>query len=161
MTDQSTIVDPQTGQQWSLDSLLKKVMELQDNLLKAQEQNILLSAQARDAQDLKNELNDQVQLLMDKSRENKHLHQELSRIAGLMDTQLKELENLKALAADLDHQLKTTQKERDLLSEMLTKAESSARKSPSEDTSAVNAAPANTPNPSTPNAGWLRHLKGK
>jgi hypothetical protein len=162
MTDPSSIVDPKTGQQWDLDSLLKKVMELQDSLLKIQEQNILLSAQAHDAQDLKSELNDQVQLLMDKSRENKHLHQELSRLAGLMDTQLKELESLKAIALDLDHQLKTTQQERDLLAEMLTKAEHNARKAAH--TVKNDSVPVDT-NPvgqfaSNP-GGWLRYLKGK
>jgi chromosome segregation ATPase len=158
MTDHSKIIDPQTGQQWSLEGLLKKVMELQDNLLKVQEQNILLSAQARDAQDLKNELNDQIQLLMDKSRENKHLHQELSRLAELMDSQLKELEGIKALAADLDHQLKTTQQERDLLSEMLTKAEASAKQP---DRTVKTEGGTNILRSITSSTGWLRHLKSK
>jgi hypothetical protein len=158
MTDPSSIVDPQTGRQWNLDSLLKRVVELQDSLLKIQDQNLLLSAQARDAQDLKSELNDQAQLLMDKSRENKHLHQELSRLSGLMDTQLKESENLKALAADLEHQLKTTQQERDLLAEMLTKAEGTVREAITRPVKTGNTTILNT---LATNTGWLRNLKGK
>ncbi len=162
MTKISSTVDPETGKEWNADALLKKVMELQDSLLRIHEQNALLSAQARDAVDLKVELNNQNQLLLDKSRENKHLHQELSRLSGLLELKLKEIEDLKSITTDLQHQLKTTQQERDLLADMLTKAENTVREA-----TRVNTTPKAEGESSTTfmdilksNTSWLRNLKG-
>ncbi len=66
-----------------LSGLIEKVIELQDLLLQSQEKNLVLSAQAReldqvarDAEDMKVELSAQSLLLADKSRENKQLHRE-------------------------------------------------------------------------------------
>lgn len=107
---------------------------MQDALLQAQERNITMSAQVRelerivrDAEDMKIEHDNQTQLLADKTRENKYLHQELSRLSGLLGARLQESDELKATIAELQHQLKTSQSDRDLLAIMLTEAEAAAR----------------------------------
>src|SRR5438874_3403409 len=119
MVETNPIINPVTGRQWDLNSLIEKLLELQDALLQAQEKNITLTAQAReleriarDAEDLKVELANQGQLLADRTRENKHLHQELSRMAGVLDGKMQEAEDCKSMITDLQHQLKTCQSER-------------------------------------------------
>ncbi len=128
-------ISPTTARTWDIPSLMARVLELQEELLQAQEKNLVLSAQtrelervARDAEDLKAELTAQGLLLADKSRENKHLHQELSRVTAVLDVKLNEVEELRAAAADIQQQLKMRESERDLLAVMLNEAESAQRR---------------------------------
>ncbi len=141
-------------------NLMERVVELQDELLQSQEKNLLLSAQtrelervARDAEDMKAELTAQGLLLADKSRENKHLHQELSRVTGVLDVKLNEVEELRAAVTDLGQQLKMRESERDLLAVMLNEAENAQRRA---EESYING----TKDQST-NTGWLRPFKPK
>jgi chromosome segregation ATPase len=152
--DTNRLINPVTGRQWDLQSLIEKLLELQDALLQAQERNITLTAQtrelervARDHDDMKIDMENQAALLADKSRENKYLHQELSRMSGVLSNKLLEAEELKAQIADLQHQLKTCQSERDLLAIMLTEAENAARQGGRDSK--------NTDN------NWIKYLKGK
>jgi hypothetical protein len=153
----STFSQPtQSTKKWDVNSLLEKVAELQDLLVQAQERNLLLSAQtrelervARDADDLKAELNAQGLLLADKTRENKLLHQELSKVTTVLDVKLQEAEELRTAATDLQHQLKTRESERDLLAVMLNEAENDRRRAENEPTQGKDG------------QGWLRHFKGK
>jgi hypothetical protein len=122
---ETTPTTPATATQkknWDLNSLLEKVLELQELLVASQESNLLLSAQtrelervARDTDDLKSELTTQNLMLADKSRENKWLHQELTRVTTLLDTKLHENERLLATVTDTQHQLRTRESERDAL----------------------------------------------
>jgi hypothetical protein len=153
MVETNRLVNPVTGRQWDLNSLIEKLLELQDALLQAQEKNITLTAQAReleriarDHEDTKVDLENQAALLADKSRENKYVHQELSRMSGVLSNKLMEVEELKNQILDLQHQLKTCQSERDLLAIMLTEAENAQRSG--KDTGGKD-------------ANWLKHLKGK
>lgn len=157
-------INPVTGRQWDLNSLIEKLLELQDTLLQAQERNIMLTAQAReleriarDAEDLKGEIANQGQLLDDKSRENKYIHQELSRMASILDAKVQEVEDLKAIINDLQHQLKTCQQERDLLAVMLTEAEAKAKgqAGPQQGLSEGGQTEGGS------EGGWLPFLKGK
>lgn len=153
----STVSQPtQSAKKWDVNSLLEKVTELQDLLVQAQERNLLLSAQtrelervARDADDLKAELNAQGLLLADKTRENKLLHQELSKVTTVLDVKLQEAEELRTAVTDLQHQLKTRESERDLLAVMLNEAENDRRRAENQDATGGK------------DAGWLRHFKGK
>ena len=118
-----------------LSGLIEKVIELQDLLLQSQEKNLVLSAQAReldqvarDAEDMKVELSAQSLLLADKSRENKQLHQELSRVTSLLDVKLTELEELKSAALDLGQQVRARESERDRLAVMLNELETAQRR---------------------------------
>lgn len=127
--------------------------------MQSQEKNLMLSAQlrelermARDGDDLKAELLNQGLLLTDKSRENKQLHQELSRITGLLEQKLQEVEELRSSVVELGHQLKTREQERDLLAVMLNEAENVQRRQQAQET-IVEA------NKDTP--GWLKAFKGK
>lgn len=167
MVDTNPTINPVTGRQWDLNSLIEKLLELQDALLQAQERNLMLTAQAReleriarDGEDLKAELANQGTLLSDKSRENKHLHQELSRMASVLDAKMQEVEDLKTVIADVQHQLKTCQQERDLLAVMLTEAEALARQSRRGEPGGDNQA-----YPSKDTAGqqtsWLNRFKGR
>ncbi len=167
MVEANPMINPLTGRQWDLNSLMQKLLEIQEQLLQSQELNITLTAQAReleriarDAEDLKIELNNQGQLLADKSRENKHLHQELSRMAGLMEAKNQDSEELKAATAEIQHQLKTCQSERDLLAVMLTDAENAVRTARHGDaTTDANSGQSQVkPEPTT---GWLKYLKPK
>lgn len=142
-----------------VNTLTAKVLELQEALVQSQEKNLMLSAQlrelermARDGDDLKAELLNQGLLLSDKSRENKQLHQELSRITGLLEQKLQEVEELRSSALELGQQLKTREQERDLLAVMLNEAENLQRRQQAQDT--VNEASKDTP-------GWLKAFKGK
>jgi len=146
----------QSAKKWDINSLLEKVAELQDLLVQAQERNLLLSAQtrelervARDAEDLKAELNAQGLLLADKTRENKLLHQELSKVTTVLDVKLQEAEELRTAVTDLQHQLKTRESERDLLAVMLNEAENDRRRAENHEITQKDG------------AGWLRHFKGK
>src|SRR6202789_750159 len=139
-------------------SLTAKVLELQEALVQSQEKNLMLSAQlrelermARDGEDLRSELINQGLLLTDKSRENKQLHQELTRITSVLEQKLQDVEELGASVVDLQHQFKNAQAERDLLAVMLNEAENAQRRQQASDDS--NAA-RDTP-------GWLRAFKGK
>ena len=168
MADANPIINPVTGRQWDFNSLIEKLLELQDALLQAQERNLMLTTQARelervnrDAEDLKAELSNQGTLLTDKSRENKHLHQELSRMAGMLETKMQELEDLKSLIMDIQHQLKTCQQERDLLSGMLIEAESAARQSRRAEVPGEPTAYPQTSKEPQREAGWLNRFKGK
>lgn len=132
--DNNKTINPLTGRQWDLNSLIEKLLELQDALLQSQEKIITLSAQirelermVRDAEDLRAANENQVQLLADKTRENKFLHQELSRLSSIMSSKLQESDELKFVIQDLQHQLKSSQSDRDLLAIMLTEAENNAR----------------------------------
>ena len=134
MVETNRLINPITGRQWDLQSLIEKLLELQDALLQSQEKNITLTAQARelervarDHEDMKTDMENQAALLGDKSRENKYLHQELSRMSGVLSSKLLEVEELKAQVTDVQHQLKTCQSERDLLAIMLTEAENAAK----------------------------------
>ena len=156
MQDTNRLINPATGRQWDLQSLFEKLLEMQDALLQAQERNITLTAQARelervarDHEDMKVDMENQAALLADKSRENKYLHQELSRMSGVLSSKLLESEELKAQMADIQHQLKTCQSERDLLAIMLTEAENAARQG---------GGGRQDPKES---GNWLKHLKGK
>jgi len=146
---------PGGGRQWDMNTLIEKLLELQDQLLQAQDRNISVTAQlrelervARDHEDMKTELENQNALLTDKSRENKYLHQELSRMSGLLSAKLLEVEELKSQIVDVQHQLKTCQSERDLLAIMLTEAENAARGQGGKDTKGQQ-------------GNWMKHLKGK
>ena len=77
--------EPNTAEPNSNDpaALAQRVSELQEKLLQAQEKNLMLTAQvrelersARDMDDLRVDLSAQALLLADKSKENKHVHQE-------------------------------------------------------------------------------------
>jgi len=158
MVETNRLINPETGRQWDLQLLLKKLLELQDSLLQSQERNISLTAQARelerisrDHEDMKIDMENQAALLADKSRENKYLHQELSRMSGVLSSKLLEGEEMKTQISDVQHQLKTCQQERDLLAIMLTEAENSARQG-----NATNAR--DTKDPQT---NWIKYLKGK
>lgn len=157
--ESSTTPDP--NRQFDPHALMNRILELQDQLLQAQEKNLLLSAQtreleriARDAEDLKAELTSQGLLLADKSRENKHLHQELSRVSSALDLKLTEVEELRALVADLQQQLKMRESERDLLAVMLNEAESAQRRAAAEQDASIATQQAG-------NTGWLRPFKPK
>lgn len=168
MVEANPMINPLTGRQWDLNSLMAKVLELQEALVQAQERNITLTAQAReleriarDAEDLKVELTNQGQLLADKSRENKHLHQELSRMAGILEAKNQEVEELKAAVVDVQHQLKTCQSERDLLAVMLTDAENAARQARrSEGVDSGSTYQTGTKDQQQ-GSGWLKYLKPK
>jgi len=134
-TDTDPTINPATGQKWDVTSLLQKVIELQDQLVQAQEKNVLLSAQtrelervARDSEDLKAEISNQSLLLADKTRENKQLHQDFSRLSTLAEAKMQEVEELQALLTEYQHQLKTRESERDLLAVMLNEAENAQRR---------------------------------
>jgi len=135
MAVEDSKINPATGKQWDINSLMERIVELQDQLLQSQEKNLHLSAQtreleriARDSEDLNAELTAQGLLLADKSRENKHLHQELSRVTGVLDTKLTEVEELRAAVSEMGQQLKMRESERDLLAVMLNEAESAHRR---------------------------------
>jgi len=132
--DNKTPTPGTTEEDIDLSSLIEKVIDLQDTLVQAQEKNIVLLAQtreleqvARDADDMKAELAAQSLLLADKSRENKHLHQELGRVTTLLDTKLIELEELRVLVIDLQQQVRAREGERDRLAVMLNEAEKAQR----------------------------------
>ena len=142
-----------------VNTLTAKVLELQEALVQSQEKNLMLSAQlrelermARDGDDLKSELLNQGLLLSDKSCENKQLHQELSRITGLLEQKLQEAEELRNSVVELGHQLKTREQERDLLAVMLNEAENAQRRQQAQET--VTEVTKDTP-------GWLKAFKGK
>ncbi len=149
----------ETAKKWDINSLLEKVAELQDLIVQAQERNVLLSAQtreleriARDADDLKAELAAQGLLLTDKTKENKLLHQELSKVTTVLEVKIQEVDELKALVADLQHQLRTRESERDLLAVMLNEAENAQKRAD------VQEVPLSK---EQQNSGWFRHFKGK
>lgn len=153
MATEDPNLNPKTGRPWDMNSLMERVIELQETLIQAQEKNLLASAQireleriARDVDDFKTELSAQGLLLADKSRENKHLHQELSRVTAVLDVKLQENEEFKAAVAELQHQLKTREQERDLLAVMLNEAENAQRRAEAE--------PANSGK-----EGWLGRFK--
>jgi hypothetical protein len=159
MVETNRIQNPVTGRQWDVQSLIEKLLEVQETLLQAQERNISLTAQAReleriarDHDDMKIDMENQAALLTDKSRENKYLHQELSRMSGVLSSKLLEVEELKAQIADIQHQLKTCQSERDLLAIMLTEAENANRQSGSNKENGKDSAARND---------WIKYLKGK
>ena len=134
-TDTDPSINPATGQKWDETSLLQKVIELQEQIVQAQEKNVLLSAQtrelervARDSEDLKSEITSQGLLLADKTRENKQLHQDFSRLSTLLEAKMQEVEDLQAMCTELQHQLRTRESERDLLAVMLNEAENAQRR---------------------------------
>ena len=47
-TDTDPTINPATGKKWETESLLQKVIELQEQIVQAQEKNVLLSAQTRE-----------------------------------------------------------------------------------------------------------------
>jgi len=158
MVETNRLINPVTGRQWDIQQLIEKLLELQDTLLQAQERNITLTAQAReleriarDHEDMKIDMENQAALLADKSRENKYLHQELSRMSGVLSAKLLEAEELKTQIADVMHQLKTCQSERDLLAIMLTEAENAAK------TTGTNTSRSEA----TQTSNWINRLKGK
>ncbi|MBI4532791.1 MAG: hypothetical protein HY711_02500 [Candidatus Melainabacteria bacterium] len=168
MVETNPIINPVTGRQWDVNSLIEKLLELQDSLLQVQERNIMLTAQAReleriarDAEDLKEELTHQGTLLADKSRENKHLHQELSRMASVLGSKMQEAEDLKSAIVEIQHQLKTCQSERDLLAVMLTEAENAARQVRQQSDSSGHAPVYPPAKESGPQTSWLNRLKGR
>jgi predicted nuclease with TOPRIM domain len=127
-------VNPLTGRQWDLNSLIQKLLELQDALLESQEKNIMLIAQirdlerqVRDIEDLRIEHDNQAQMLADKTRENKYLHQELSRMSSLLNVRMQDVDELRSTISELQHQIKNSNSERDLLAIMLTEAEAQAK----------------------------------
>lgn len=134
MSDSNQLINSATGRPWDLNSLVEKVLELQEQLVQSQEHNITLTAQLRelergahDYEDMKVELGNQNVLLADKAKENKYLHQELSRMSSTLSGRLLEIEETKTQIADLLHQLKTCQSERDVLAMMLIEAENAAK----------------------------------
>ncbi len=156
--DLNRTTNPLTGRQWDLNSLIEKLLEIQDALLQAQEVNITLSLQIRelekqthDLEDLKVENDNQAQILADKNRENRHLHQELSRLSALLGARVQEIDGLKATIAELQHQVKTSQADRDLLAVMLTEAEQAAKQ------------PGTRPEAGSKKdtSNWTKYLKGK
>lgn len=137
MEEGRKLINPVTGRQWDSSTLIEKLIELQEALLQSQERHISIAAQlrelersARDSDDLRQENDNQSQLLIDKTRENKYLHQELSRISSTFSAKLTEMEEMRATVTDLQHQLKTCQSERDLLAAMLTEAERESKQGP-------------------------------
>ena len=160
--DGNKTINPLTGRQWDLNSLIEKLLEIQDALLQSQERIITLSAQlreqerqSRDLEDLKITHDNQSQLLADKSRENKYLHQELSRLSSMLAARLQEGEELRATITELQHQLKTSQADRDLLAIMLTEAENAAKGSGTGKAEGAGA-------PSKKDtSNWTKYLKGK
>lgn len=157
--DGNKTVNPLTGRHWDLNSLIEKLLELQDALLQSQEKIISLSAQirelerqVRDAEDMKTAHDNQAQLLADKTRENKYLHQELSRLSSVFAAKMQEGEEFRAVIAELQHQLKTSQADRDLLAIMLTEAENSARQTGSGKMDASTG---------KKDTNWTKILKGK
>jgi hypothetical protein len=159
--DGNKTINPLTGRQWDMNSLIEKLLELQDALLQSQEKNITLAAQirelerqTRDTEDLRITHDNQAQLLADKTRENKYLHQELSRLSSMLAARLQEGEEFKGVIAELQHQLKTSQSDRDLLAIMLTEAENVARQTTSGKMEATSGGKKDTGN-------WTKYLKGK
>jgi hypothetical protein len=158
MVETNRLINPVTGRTWDIQSLIEKLLELQDALLQSQERNISLTAQsreleriARDHEDMKIDMENQAALLADKSRENKYLHQELSRMSGVLSAKLLEVEDMRNQIADVQHQLKTCQSERDLLAIMLTEAENAMRQN--------SGGTGRTDTTQTQN--WINRLKGK
>jgi hypothetical protein len=158
--DGNHTINPLTGNQWDINSLVERLLELQDALLQSQEKNITLSAQirelerqVRDAEDLRTAHDNQAQLLADKSRENKYLHQELSRLSSMLAARLQEGEELRSAIVELQHQLKTSQSDRDLLAIMLTEAENAARQTTGGKLEATNS--------KKDTSTWTKYLKGK
>ena len=159
------------SQQWNIKTLLEKVLELQDSLLQAQEKNLLLSAQAReleraarDSEDLKAELFAQALILADKTRENKSLHQEFSRVSNLLDVKVKQLEELKVAVVDLQHQVKGREQERDILTVMLNEIENAQKRAAEiqkRNMEAQAQQESSLANQQTTSGGWLRHFKGR
>ena len=159
-----------TGKQWDVKTLLEKVLELQDLLMQAQEKNLLLSAQAReleraarDAEDLKAEVSAQGLVLADKSRENKTLHQEFSRVSSLLDAKLQEAEEAKSVIADLDQQVKNKEQERDILLVMLNEIEGAKKRTLADSTAPARDQrdSANKDKSQSTTGSWLRHLTGQ
>lgn len=137
MMEANKTINPLTGRQWDINSLLEKLIELQESLLHSQEKTITMSAQIRDLErqvhdfdELRTEHDNQAQLLADKTRENKYLHQELSRMSSMISARIQESEELKASITEIQHQLKNSQTDRDLLAMMLTEAENAMRDDP-------------------------------
>lgn len=173
MAEGNRLINPVTGKQWDLNSLFEKLLEMQEALLQSQERKITLTAQlrelervARDHDDLRQEHDNQTALLADKTRENKYIHQELSRISSALSTKLMDIEEMKATIADLQHQLKSCQSERDLLAIMLTEAERENRNAQTSQPAAHAAGKASTGKPTSETAkdsgsGWKKILKGK
>lgn len=129
MTDQSQSRPTDSGNQ-SIQAMVAKIVELQDKIVENQEKNIMLSTQlrememmARDADDLRTEVANQSALLTDKSRENKRLHEDLAKLGSLLEEKIGEVDELKSMVVDLQHQLKQRESERDLLAVMLTEKE--------------------------------------
>jgi chromosome segregation ATPase len=144
-----------------------RIIQLQEQLLQAQERNLLLSAQANefertlhDCQDLQSEMAAQRLILTDKTRENKRLHTELSRVVATLESKLRELQELGKTVADLQHQLKTREAERDRLSEMLYKMEGSHKTNGDAVESVKKDIEKDNP-PAASGTSWLRHLMGK
>lgn len=143
----------------SIQQMVNKIVELQDKLVEAQEKNLVLSTQlrememaSRDSDDLKAELSNQTSLLADKIRENKRLHQDLSRVSTALEAKLKDLEEIKLAVMDLQKDLKQREAERDLLAVMLTEKEKEGAR----------AAQANAPDSQKKDQGWLNPFaKGK
>lgn len=164
---------PDPGQaldkQWDVKSLMEKVLELQDLLVQAQEKNLLLSAQAReleraarDTDDLKAELTAQGLILADKARENKSLHQEFSRLTSLLNGKMQKVEELNSSFADLHHQVKSREQERDILSVMLNDMESTHKRTLAEFAEAeeiIRALVSEKEKLQTTTGGWLAPFK--
>lgn len=172
MAEGNKLVNPVTGRQWDLNSLIEKLLELQEALLQSQERHITVMAQlrdlervARDNEDLQQEHDNQSQLLADKTRENKYLHQELSRVSSALSTKLLDMDEMKATIADLQHQLKSTQSERDLLAIMLTEAEREGKSGQQQHQQATAAsgggAAAPVGNTTKDSGRWKKILKGR
>jgi predicted nuclease with TOPRIM domain len=159
MVEANKLINPATGRQWDLDSLIERLFALQDLLNNAQEKNVTYLAQlkdfqriANDAADLKVDHDNLNELLADKSRENKYLHQELSRISGVLSNKLLEIEEIKSLVSELRQQLKNYQVERDRLAVLLTEAEKAA---------ALSRQALENQAKNTTNNNWTRIFKGK
>ncbi|MBP7863320.1 hypothetical protein KA183_16660 [bacterium] len=143
----------------SIQQMVNKIVELQDKLVEAQEKNLLLSTQlrelemaTRDSDDLKAELSNQTSLLADKIRENKRLHQDLSRVSTALESKLKDLEEVKSAVVDLQKDLKQREAERDLLAVMLTEKEKEGARASAQ----------NTPDSQKKDQGWMNPFaKGK
>lgn len=144
----------------SIQQMVSKIVELQDKLVEAQEKNLILSTQlrelemaARDGEDLKSELSNQTALLADKIRENKRLHQDLSRVSSSLEAKLKDLEEIKLAVVDMQKDLKQREAERDLLAVMLTEKEKEGARAQ---------AAAQSPDQQKKDQGWLNPFaKGK
>lgn len=169
MAETNPILNPVTGRQWDLNSLIEKLLELQESLLHIQEKNISLTAQcrelervARDSDDIKAELANQGQLLADKSRENKQLHQELSRMSASLDARVQEAKDLKEVITDVQSQLKTCQSERDRLATMLLEAEDALRQvRRSDSTEPAQPYAARETQGQPQQSGWFKFPKGR